>query len=173
LPAACRFTPTCSEYAYEAVERYGTFRGLIRAAARVLRCHPCIAGLRSFDIESSFPMEKRVILAFICRLRCCTPSAQYHSVNAAGSTGPDGCSRSNDAHRSVHTQQSETPRAEESVKPVSETIRAQAAEEPVFDTPLYTATFSNVGAVLKSFKLKKYLDGARMPLETDQSRNWR
>ena len=44
LPAACRFTPTCSEYAYEAVERYGTFRGLIRAAARVLRCHPLHRG---------------------------------------------------------------------------------------------------------------------------------
>ena len=44
LPAACRFTPTCSEYAFEAVERYGTFRGLIRAAARVLRCHPLHRG---------------------------------------------------------------------------------------------------------------------------------
>ena len=44
LPAACRFTPTCSEYACEAVERYGPFRGLIRAAARVLRCHPLHRG---------------------------------------------------------------------------------------------------------------------------------
>jgi putative membrane protein insertion efficiency factor len=40
LPAACRYVPTCSEYAMEAVERYGALRGLWMAAARVLRCHP-------------------------------------------------------------------------------------------------------------------------------------
>lgn len=40
LPAACRFVPTCSEYAMEAVERYGTFRGGWLACARILRCHP-------------------------------------------------------------------------------------------------------------------------------------
>jgi uncharacterized protein len=40
LPAACRFVPTCSEYAMEAVERYGAFRGGWMALARILRCHP-------------------------------------------------------------------------------------------------------------------------------------
>lgn len=40
LPPACRFTPTCSEYAREAYERYGFFRGSALAAARVARCHP-------------------------------------------------------------------------------------------------------------------------------------
>jgi putative membrane protein insertion efficiency factor len=44
LPTACRFTPTCSEYAYEAVERYGPIRGLWHAAARLLRCHPLHRG---------------------------------------------------------------------------------------------------------------------------------
>jgi putative membrane protein insertion efficiency factor len=44
LPAACRFTPTCSEYAYEAVEEYGLLRGMTRAAARLLRCHPLHRG---------------------------------------------------------------------------------------------------------------------------------
>ena len=44
LPAACRFTPTCSEYAYEAVEEYGLVRGMTRAAARLLRCHPLHRG---------------------------------------------------------------------------------------------------------------------------------
>jgi putative membrane protein insertion efficiency factor len=44
LPAACRFTPTCSEYAFEAVERYGTFRGLLRSLSRLLRCHPLHRG---------------------------------------------------------------------------------------------------------------------------------
>jgi hypothetical protein len=40
LPAACRYVPTCSEYAMEAVERYGAVRGGWMAFARILRCHP-------------------------------------------------------------------------------------------------------------------------------------
>ncbi len=40
LPPACRFVPTCSEYATEAVERYGAWRGGWMAFARILRCHP-------------------------------------------------------------------------------------------------------------------------------------
>jgi hypothetical protein len=40
LHVACRYVPTCSEYATEAVERYGAWRGLWMAAARILRCHP-------------------------------------------------------------------------------------------------------------------------------------
>ncbi|MFZ0792863.1 MAG: membrane protein insertion efficiency factor YidD [Candidatus Korobacteraceae bacterium] len=40
LPHSCRFVPTCSEYAMEAVERYGVVRGLMLAAGRLSRCHP-------------------------------------------------------------------------------------------------------------------------------------
>jgi len=40
LPPACRYVPTCSEYAMEAVERYGALRGAWMALARILRCHP-------------------------------------------------------------------------------------------------------------------------------------
>jgi putative membrane protein insertion efficiency factor len=40
FPPSCRFYPTCSAYAYEAVEKYGIFRGSILAARRILRCHP-------------------------------------------------------------------------------------------------------------------------------------
>jgi uncharacterized protein len=40
LPHSCRFVPTCSEYAMEAVERYGAVRGSVMATKRVLRCHP-------------------------------------------------------------------------------------------------------------------------------------
>jgi len=40
LPTACRYVPTCSEYAMEAVERYGALRGGWMALARILRCHP-------------------------------------------------------------------------------------------------------------------------------------
>jgi putative membrane protein insertion efficiency factor len=44
LPASCRFSPTCSEYAFEAVERYGLCGGLVRALSRLLRCHPLHRG---------------------------------------------------------------------------------------------------------------------------------
>jgi len=40
LPHACRFVPTCSEYALEAIERYGALRGSWLAVTRLLRCHP-------------------------------------------------------------------------------------------------------------------------------------
>jgi len=40
LPSACRFYPTCSHYAYEAVARYGAFRGGWMAIKRLGRCHP-------------------------------------------------------------------------------------------------------------------------------------
>lgn len=40
LPPACRFTPTCSEYAQEAVRKYGALRGVWMGTRRLLRCHP-------------------------------------------------------------------------------------------------------------------------------------
>ncbi len=40
LPAACRYQPTCSDYAREAVERHGALRGTVMAARRLARCHP-------------------------------------------------------------------------------------------------------------------------------------
>ncbi len=44
LPPACRYVPSCSEYALEAVERYGALRGSALAAWRLLRCHPFAKG---------------------------------------------------------------------------------------------------------------------------------
>jgi putative membrane protein insertion efficiency factor len=44
LGPACRYVPTCSEYAMEAVEVHGAFRGGLMAAWRVLRCHPFVKG---------------------------------------------------------------------------------------------------------------------------------
>jgi len=40
LPVACRFTPTCSEYAAEAITRHGAFGGTCLSLWRVLRCNP-------------------------------------------------------------------------------------------------------------------------------------
>ncbi|MGQ0815685.1 MAG: membrane protein insertion efficiency factor YidD [Gemmatimonadota bacterium] len=39
-PAACRYTPTCSQYAKEALQKYGAMRGSWLATRRLLRCHP-------------------------------------------------------------------------------------------------------------------------------------
>ena len=44
LPTACRYVPTCSEYAMEAVERFGVATGTWMALRRVLRCHPFVKG---------------------------------------------------------------------------------------------------------------------------------
>jgi putative membrane protein insertion efficiency factor len=44
LPPSCRFVPTCSEYAREAIERYGPWRGSRMAVWRLLRCQPFCAG---------------------------------------------------------------------------------------------------------------------------------
>ncbi len=40
LPSSCRYTPTCSEYAIEAIKKHGALRGFWLGFKRVLRCHP-------------------------------------------------------------------------------------------------------------------------------------
>jgi len=44
FPPACRYVPTCSEYAMEAVDRYGALRGCGMTFLRLLRCHPLAHG---------------------------------------------------------------------------------------------------------------------------------
>jgi hypothetical protein len=66
LPNACRFTPTCSEYAMEAVERHGAFRGSLLAAWRVLRCQPLAKS--GYD-----PVPPKLELADCEHRFCCHP----------------------------------------------------------------------------------------------------
>jgi putative membrane protein insertion efficiency factor len=44
LPPSCRFVPSCSEYGYQAIEKYGIIRGGAMAAWRILRCNPFCKG---------------------------------------------------------------------------------------------------------------------------------
>ncbi|MEN6298025.1 MAG: membrane protein insertion efficiency factor YidD [Rectinema sp.] len=40
FPPSCRFYPTCSSYSYQAIRKYGPFKGVVLAFKRVIRCHP-------------------------------------------------------------------------------------------------------------------------------------
>ena len=44
FPPCCRYVPSCSAYAYQAVQKYGAFRGLFLALRRLIRCHPFHSG---------------------------------------------------------------------------------------------------------------------------------
>ncbi|MEN6500027.1 MAG: membrane protein insertion efficiency factor YidD [Rectinema sp.] len=40
FPPSCRFYPTCSSYSYQAIRKYGPFKGVVLAFKRIIRCHP-------------------------------------------------------------------------------------------------------------------------------------
>lgn len=44
LPPSCKYLPTCSEYAIDAIVKYGAFKGSLMAAWRILRCNPFSKG---------------------------------------------------------------------------------------------------------------------------------
>jgi uncharacterized protein len=51
LPPACRYVPTCSQYAIEAIRVHGPLKGLLLAVRRLLRCHPItwLGGSHGYD----------------------------------------------------------------------------------------------------------------------------
>lgn len=60
FPGGCRFHPTCSEYAFEAIQLYGAGRGAWLALRRLARCHPFARG--GFD---PVPLPLSVPVAFV------------------------------------------------------------------------------------------------------------
>lgn len=58
LPASCRYIPTCSQYALEAVKRFGARRGFLLAMRRLLRCNPFAKG--GYDpVPDEYPTRKK------------------------------------------------------------------------------------------------------------------
>ena len=60
LPARCKYYPSCSEYAVQAVRSYGVFRGVVLAAWRLLRCNPWSHGGVDFvDDQTLFKPRRK------------------------------------------------------------------------------------------------------------------
>jgi putative membrane protein insertion efficiency factor len=58
LPRRCKYEPTCSAYATQAIERYGILRGLVLAGWRLLRCNPWShGGFDPVEDQRLFPMR--------------------------------------------------------------------------------------------------------------------
>ena len=86
LPA-CRYVPTCSEYAMEAVERYGVVRGGLMAGWRLLRCHPLAKGGLDAVVKDGAvqPVAGRV------KFRCSAPkgASDFEELSASLKRCPD------------------------------------------------------------------------------------
>ena len=60
LPRRCRFSPTCSQYAYEAILKWGVVVGILLGSWRILRCNPLSKG--GFDKVPDKPSVKKWVL---------------------------------------------------------------------------------------------------------------
>jgi uncharacterized protein len=59
IPRRCKYEPTCSRYAVQAIERYGILRGLVLGGWRLLRCNPWShGGFDPVDAQRVFPVRR-------------------------------------------------------------------------------------------------------------------
>lgn len=87
LPPSCRYVPTCSEYAIEAVDRYGAIYGGCMAAGRVLRCHPFVKGGYDPVVKNTFgdnSLERAEVRRCLDSSRTTAPSAAATSLRMTG-----------------------------------------------------------------------------------------
>lgn len=57
FPPSCRYYPTCSNYAVQAIQKHGAIKGSIMGVARILRCHPFVKG--GYDpVPDSFQIHR-------------------------------------------------------------------------------------------------------------------
>ena len=115
-------------------------------------------------------MEKRVILAFALSIAVMYAfSALYRPRTPATPTVANvelPASPSNSSPSAIPATTGSHENERIAVAPAtSDDVKSEKIEDLVFETPLYTASFSNLGAVLKSYKLKAYSDGQGRPLE--------
>ena len=73
IPSRCKYYPSCSQYALDAVREYGAFRGFILGAWRVLRCNPLSYG--GFDPVSGQKLFRRRRAK---SQPCCDPASHSH-----------------------------------------------------------------------------------------------
>ena len=74
-PPCCRFLPTCSEYAYEAIERFGVLRGILLGLWRLHRCNPFSKGGYDPVPQSWPPRRKKNEYSGKCSAECGVDSA--------------------------------------------------------------------------------------------------
>src|SRR5713101_5145450 len=113
-------------------------------------------------------MEKRVILAFVLSIAVMYAFTALYTPRRAAEPVPEAQTTASvpaPANQNPTIPTGAIEKTEPATPLTDQESQADKAEDLVVETPLYTATISNVGGVLKSYRLKTYSDGEGHPLE--------